>query len=374
MTLFAAAGTPSAASLAIAMVLGALGLFWLLPRPQGRSVALGSFALLAAAIVLAVWFINRFGRPAPDLPGTILFALFSAGAVGFSAVFVTQRNPARGAIAFAFVIVSVCGLFLLLAAPFLMAATIIIYAGAIIVTFLFVLMLSQTRIASDENDRTREPLLGSLGAFSFLGLVLFALYLSSPAAVNEGSRPFALPAQPMLPGDRVALAEIATQLRVASAGATRDEVLKPLDGVASRMTAIVGGKEAAASAGPGTPDRLQFNHDLETASIRRQADAIREAAPKVLKAAEDRLITATPKPDAFTKTKAELAKLADDVALLSTQGDLPARNIANLGYVMYSDYLLGVEMAGAALLIATIGAVLIAGRRESVAKIAEVPA
>ena len=69
-----------------------------------------------------------------------------------------QRNPARGAIAFAFVILNTCGLFLLLAAPFLMAATVIIYAGAIIVTFLFVLMLSNVRSVSDENDRSREPL------------------------------------------------------------------------------------------------------------------------------------------------------------------------------------------------------------------------
>ena len=46
-------------------------------------------------------------------------------------------------------ILATCGLFLLLAAPFLMAATIIIYAGAIIVTFLFVLMLSQQQGPSD---------------------------------------------------------------------------------------------------------------------------------------------------------------------------------------------------------------------------------
>ena len=87
----------------------------------------------------------------------------------------------------AFVILSTCGLFLLLAAPFLMAATIIIYAGAIIVTFLFVLMLSHADGPSDENDRTREPLLGSLAGFAFAGLVLFALYLSSPASAADGA-------------------------------------------------------------------------------------------------------------------------------------------------------------------------------------------
>ena len=56
---------------------------------------------------------------------------------------VTQQNPARAALSFALVVLSTCGLFLLLAAPFLMAATIVIYAGAIVVTFLFVIMLAQ---------------------------------------------------------------------------------------------------------------------------------------------------------------------------------------------------------------------------------------
>src|SRR5262249_6586173 len=149
---------------------------------------------------------NRFGAVAADTVGTILFWLFSAGAVIFAGIFLTQSNPARGAISFAFVIVSVCGLFLLLAAPFLMAATVIIYAGAIIVTFLFVLMLSQTRLASGENDRTREPLLGSLAGFSFLGLVLFALLTSSANAES------ALPIRPMLPAERASLLEVAAKL------------------------------------------------------------------------------------------------------------------------------------------------------------------
>src|SRR5205814_6331378 len=107
-------------------------------------------------------------------------------------------------IAFAFVILSTCGLFLLLAAPFLMAATIIIYAGAIIVTFLFVLMLSQVEGASDENDRTREPLLGALAGFAFVGLLLFALQQTresvtpSTSAFREDARRQALVPAPVL--------------------------------------------------------------------------------------------------------------------------------------------------------------------------------
>ena len=45
----------------------------------------------------------------------------------------------------------------------------------------------------------------------------------------------------------------------------------------------------------------------------------------------------------------------------------PARNVANIGYALYADHLLAVEMAGALLLVATIGAVAIAGRRGAAA-------
>ena len=129
----------------------------------------------------------------PDAIGTVLFILFSLGALVFGTVLVVQRNPARGAIAFAFVILSTCGLFLLLAAPFLMAATIIIYAGAIIVTFLFVLMLSQVEGPSDENDRSREPLMGSLAGFAFTGLVLFSVYISARGSATDRWRGEAKP-------------------------------------------------------------------------------------------------------------------------------------------------------------------------------------
>src|SRR5439155_438322 len=70
---------------------------------------------------------------------TFLFYLFAAIAIVAGGLLVTQQNPARAALSFAIVVLATCGLFLLQAAPFLMAATIIVYAGAIIVTFLFVI-------------------------------------------------------------------------------------------------------------------------------------------------------------------------------------------------------------------------------------------
>ena len=56
-----------------------------------------------------------------------------------------------------------------------MAATIIIYAGAIIVTFLFVIMLSQQTRQTDANDRSREPSLAAAVGFVLLGTLLVVL-------------------------------------------------------------------------------------------------------------------------------------------------------------------------------------------------------
>jgi hypothetical protein len=56
-------------------------------------------------------------------------------------------------------------------------------------------------------------------------------------------------------------------------------------------------------------------------------------------------------------------KLREEVLLLAGMGELPARNVGNLGLLLYADHLLAVELAGTLLLVATIGAVAIAHRR-----------
>src|SRR5690349_20727083 len=212
----------SGAQITLAALLAIIGFLLLLPRPRGRFIPGGIAFLIAAIAAFGVWLYSTFGRPMPDDVGTVLFILFSLGALVFGTVLVVQRNPARGAIAFAFVILSTCGLFLLLAATFLMAATIIIYAGAIIVTFLFVLMLSQVQGPSDENDRSREPWFGGLAGFAFTGLVLFTLYVTqsgaNPAKADEAAPPKVaqrLPAAVLTADERKSLLDAVAKLDAA---------------------------------------------------------------------------------------------------------------------------------------------------------------
>jgi NADH:ubiquinone oxidoreductase subunit 6 (subunit J) len=300
---------------------------------------------------------------------------------------VVQANPGRGAIAFAFVILSTCGLFLLLAAPFLMAATIIIYAGAIIVTFLFVLMLSHAGGPSDENNRSREPWLGGLAGFAFTGLVLFSLYLSQggPSSANATEAPKStqrLPAQVITLDERNSLLAAVEKLDAADeqlAGDTtppadKNRVVEYFEGIRDQIGTVVGSNSLSRDGSLGV--RLEklptqpgqkvrpLRTDQQAQSVMRQAVDIRKLNEK----AHDMVVNNvySGKPDR-TATKAELHKLRDEVLLLAGSGELPARNVANLGYILYADHLLTVELAGTLLLVATIGAIAIAQRKGAVA-------
>jgi NADH-quinone oxidoreductase subunit J len=70
-----------------------------------------------------------------------VFFLFAAGAVLGSILMVTRRNPVASAIFLIAVFFCISALFLLLEAHFIAVLNVILYAGAIMVLFLFVIML-----------------------------------------------------------------------------------------------------------------------------------------------------------------------------------------------------------------------------------------
>jgi NADH-quinone oxidoreductase subunit J len=156
-----------------------------------RAAAVHYIGAVAAALgLLAV--ISALDGPGGDVTGRTLFWMFTAGAVGGGVLMITGRDPVHGALWFAVATLCVCGLFLLLSAPFLAAATIIVYAGAIIVTFMFVIMLAQQGGATAYDQRARLPLVGSLTSFFMLGALMFALLdwqdraAAAPQPVVEG--------------------------------------------------------------------------------------------------------------------------------------------------------------------------------------------
>ena len=187
MSISLLAAVPSSAEwwpIAPPLLAGGAAIYLLLPRPRSYPVLWGSLLGLLALILAGV-LLTRSGVVTPE---TVLFWAFSAMGIVSGTLLVTQHNPARAALSFTLVVLSTCGLYLLLAAPFLMAATIIIYAGAIIVTFLFVIMLAQQVGLSDADDRSREPLLATITGFVLLGTLLFVLQRYDDRSASNGAR------------------------------------------------------------------------------------------------------------------------------------------------------------------------------------------
>jgi NADH-quinone oxidoreductase subunit J len=73
--------------------------------------------------------------------GTVYFYALALMALGGAAWVVLSKNPIRSAMGLLLLILSIAGLFLALHAQFLAAIQLIVYAGAIVILFLFVIML-----------------------------------------------------------------------------------------------------------------------------------------------------------------------------------------------------------------------------------------
>jgi NADH-quinone oxidoreductase subunit J len=75
------------------------------------------------------------------LAGNIFFLVMAAVSVAGAVMTVASRNPIRSAIGLLATIVGIAGLFLKLSAEFMAAIQLIVYAGAVVVLFVFVIML-----------------------------------------------------------------------------------------------------------------------------------------------------------------------------------------------------------------------------------------
>ncbi|HEX6044315.1 MAG TPA: NADH-quinone oxidoreductase subunit J [Pyrinomonadaceae bacterium] len=83
----------------------------------------------------------------------LLFILFAGMAIGCALAVVAQRNPLYSAISLIGVFISLACLYVMLAAPFIAAVQVIVYAGAIMVLVVFVIML--LNVEEEAHRRTR---------------------------------------------------------------------------------------------------------------------------------------------------------------------------------------------------------------------------
>jgi NADH-quinone oxidoreductase subunit J len=102
------------------------------------------------------------------------FYVLAGLAVASGVAVITRRNAVHSALALIVTLLSVAGLYLMLYAPFVFAVQLFVYAGGIMLLFLFVIMLVNIERSSKERRFNRMWPAGLAAACSLMALFVFA--------------------------------------------------------------------------------------------------------------------------------------------------------------------------------------------------------
>jgi NADH-quinone oxidoreductase subunit J len=150
----------------LATLLAGLSMWLMLPRARRFGRAIGA-VLGAVSLGLYASQLPRLG----DWVSDGVFWILAGITVVAAAATVTFRNPVYCAIWFALSLLGTAGLFLVQGAQFLGVATIVVYAGAILVTFLFVLMLANPEGHAPYDRLSWEAMLSAFTGALMVGLL-----------------------------------------------------------------------------------------------------------------------------------------------------------------------------------------------------------
>jgi NADH-quinone oxidoreductase subunit J len=106
---------------------------------------------------------------------TLLFILLSVMAAGSAIMMITSKSPVHSVLWLIVVFFAISGHYILLNAQFLAIVNIIVYAGAIMVLFLFVVMLMNLNADTEPVKNYRLQLIGIISGGSLLLVLLSAL-------------------------------------------------------------------------------------------------------------------------------------------------------------------------------------------------------
>jgi NADH-quinone oxidoreductase subunit J len=175
-------------------VIAGIGTILLLPsRREGTSRKIGGTVLAAALLILVALVVHA--TAGADHSGTgLYFWIFSAIAIVGAIRVVTHPIPVYSALYFILVVFASAGLFVLMYAEFMAAALVLIYAGAILITYVFVIMLAASAQAPGsspiaglgEYDKvSREPFAACCVGFAMMGILLFVIFDREGQATSQ---------------------------------------------------------------------------------------------------------------------------------------------------------------------------------------------
>jgi len=176
----------------LGLAFGGVGLCLALPRkrvnPQVIGAVLGG---LGIGIVLL-----GLGLRNPEQLPNYNFYIFGIIAAGSALRVITHPRPVYAALYFILTILASCGLYLILSAEFMAFALVIVYAGAILITYLFVIMLATQAPSEDQLEslaeydvESRSPVVAAVTGFVLLAALTTMFFkgsttLEAPLAIH----------------------------------------------------------------------------------------------------------------------------------------------------------------------------------------------
>jgi NADH-quinone oxidoreductase subunit J len=209
------------------LALGGVGVGLSLPGwrgQRGRGVQIVGGVIAASAAGLVVLALSWAAYP--HLPN-LFFYVFGILALAAGLRMISHPRPVYAALYFILTILASAGLFVLLSAEFLAFALIIVYAGAILITYLFVIMLA-TQMPTHEDDEAlaqydavaREPAIATAVGFVLLGVLTTMVFRGVPQLPTVTAPSFGDERLVELPG------RIQTGLRNAGLIASEEYILR----------------------------------------------------------------------------------------------------------------------------------------------------
>jgi NADH-quinone oxidoreductase subunit J len=115
---------------------------------------------------------------------TIIFYFLSAITLASAFLTIYSKNPIHSAIYLVICMISIVGHYLMFNAQFLAMVQLIVYAGAIMVLFLFTIMLMNLN-KEDEVHKPRITRLGAITVFILMSVVMVTIFIKSKTIMGE---------------------------------------------------------------------------------------------------------------------------------------------------------------------------------------------
>ncbi|MEM1422838.1 MAG: NADH-quinone oxidoreductase subunit J [Planctomycetota bacterium] len=308
----------------VLLTLGAIGVALAMPR-RGISPQIIGGLVAGAGFGGILITMGISGYRNEDLP-SLYFYVFALISIVSGLRVITHPKPVYAAIYFVLTILSSSALYLLMQAEFMAFALIIIYAGAILITYLFVIMLatqapSEERVESLEgyDSTAREPLAATLAGFALLAVLsgMMARGVGELQPAPESAQSLEAPILQLMPRKIIREYEQAAAFDYGLAEPTIEAVQEGFDEVSMSMTLTIENRE---------------RFDLGTENER-----FRAMLPETLPSGDTVLV-----------------RLPDSRGITNAEG---------VGYALIAEHPMALELAGIILLMAMLGAVVLARKQ-----------